>query len=109
MVAQEPQTVEWSISPSTLEHTHYADAGNTGWGCAYLTHRAHDYWTTQEAHMSINWRELKAAFLALQAFPHLANTTVLIRTDNTTSLAYINKQGCRVYPISTSSCRMRLL
>ncbi|KAG0751927.1 hypothetical protein G6F24_013922 [Rhizopus arrhizus] len=43
--------------------------------------------------MSINWRELKAAFLALQAFLHLTHTTVLIRTDNTTSLAYINKQG----------------
>ncbi|EIE86007.1 hypothetical protein RO3G_10717 [Rhizopus delemar RA 99-880] len=73
--------------------TLYVDASNSGWGCAYLTQRAHGYWTNQEAQMSINWRELKAAFLALQAFPHLTNTTVLIRTDNTTSLAYINKQG----------------
>ncbi|KAG0921287.1 hypothetical protein G6F29_014258 [Rhizopus arrhizus] len=66
-----------SFLPSTLEHTLYVDASNTGWGCAYLTQRAHGYWTAQEAQMSINWRELKAAFLALQAFPHLINTTDL--------------------------------
>ena len=43
--------------------------------------------------MSINWRELKAAQLTLQAFLDLNNMTVLIQTDNTTSLSYINKQG----------------
>lgn len=43
--------------------------------------------------MSINWRELKAAFLALQTFPHLNNMRILVRTDNTTSMLHMNKQG----------------
>lgn len=38
-------------------------------------------------------RELKAAHLALKTFPIPVNSTVMIRTDNTTSLSYINKQG----------------
>ncbi|KAG1608585.1 hypothetical protein G6F45_013562 [Rhizopus arrhizus] len=64
-----------SILPSTPAHTLFVDASNTGWGCAYQNLRAHGYWTAAEAQMSINWRELKAAFLALQTFPNLQNTT----------------------------------
>ena len=52
--------------------------------------------------MSINWRELKAAFLALQSFPHLHHKTILLRTDNTTSLSHINKfGGSRVPALNT--------
>lgn len=43
--------------------------------------------------MSINWRELKAAFLALKNFPDLKNMRILIKTDNTMSMVYVNKQG----------------
>ncbi|CEP09274.1 hypothetical protein, partial, partial [Parasitella parasitica] len=64
-----------------------------GWGCSWNQHRAHGYWTPFEAKKSINWRELKAAFLALQTFSLQEHSTVLIQTDNTTSLSYINKQG----------------
>ncbi|CEP11776.1 hypothetical protein, partial, partial [Parasitella parasitica] len=71
----------------------FVDASNTGWGCSWKHHRAHGYWTAQEAAQSINWRELKAAHLALKTFHPPPNSTVLIRTDNTTSLSYINKQG----------------
>ncbi|KAG1360263.1 hypothetical protein G6F60_014396 [Rhizopus arrhizus] len=65
-----------SILPQTPQHTIFVDASNTGWGCSLslpnqppLT--AYGHWTHQEARMSINWRELKAAFLALRTFPHL--------------------------------------
>ncbi|KAL0085853.1 hypothetical protein F4703DRAFT_1736853, partial [Phycomyces blakesleeanus] len=50
-------------------------------------------WNDQEASISINWREMKAVQLALQTFPSLQHTSILVRTDNTTSLSYINKQG----------------
>jgi hypothetical protein len=43
--------------------------------------------------MSINCRELKAAFLALKTCPNLNNMRILIRTDNTASMVYMNKQG----------------
>ena len=69
------------------------DASDTGWGCSWKTHRAHGYWwTAQKADQSINWRELKAVNLALKTFQVPQNPTTLIRTDNTTSLSYINKQ-----------------
>lgn len=79
--------------PTTPAETLYVDASDTGWGCSWKQHRAHGFWTEEESNRSINWRELKAAQLALLTFPKLRNTTVLIRTDNTTSLSYINKQG----------------
>jgi hypothetical protein len=50
-------------------------------------------WTQEEAGQSINWRELKAIDLALRSFANLHHTTVLIRTDNTTAKAYVNRQG----------------
>ncbi|EIE88314.1 hypothetical protein RO3G_13025 [Rhizopus delemar RA 99-880] len=91
-----------SFLPTTPSETVYVDASNTGWGCSWRNHRTHGYWTPEEAQQSINWRELKAAYLALQTFPTLRNTTVLIRTDNTTSMTYINKQGgTRSLPLMT--------
>lgn len=50
-------------------------------------------WSHAEASESINWRELKAIELTLQSFRSLRNSTILIRSDNTTATAYINKQG----------------
>ena len=82
-----------SMLTPTPTQTIYVDASNTGWGCCWGQQRAHGYWTPQEATQSINWRELKAAQLALKTFKILKNITILILTDNTTSLSYINKQG----------------
>lgn len=86
-----------SLLPSTPNQTMFVDASNTaGWGCSWKHYRGahHGYWTMEEAVQSINWRELKAAHLALKTFPIPRNSAILIRTDNTTSLfSYINKQG----------------
>lgn len=66
-----------------------------------LNYRAQGHWTVKEAAQSINRREeLKAAHLALKTFHMPPNSTVLIRTDNTTSMSYINKQnGTRSLPL----------
>ncbi|KAG1371925.1 hypothetical protein G6F61_011496 [Rhizopus arrhizus] len=88
-----------NILPQTPQETIFVDASNSGWGCSISPDpqtslkTAHGYWNHEESQMSINWRELKAAQIALQLHPNLRNKTVLIRTDNTTSMAYINKQG----------------
>ena len=38
--------------------------------------------------------ELKAVFLALQVFaPQMKHAHILIRIDNTTAIAYVNKMG----------------
>jgi ribonuclease HI len=72
----------------------YTDASLEGWG-AHCTHlHAQGVWSPQEKSLHINLLELKAVFQALQAFQKfLINKPVQIATDNTTVVAYINKQG----------------
>ena len=44
--------------------------------------------------MHINYSEIKAAFLGLRAFfKNCSNKQILLRIDNITALAYINKMG----------------
>lgn len=87
-----------SILPQTPQRTIFVDASNTGWRCHLHIHpnkrlTAFGHWSHHETQTSINWRELKAAFLALKTFPYLKNMRIFIRTDNTTFRAYMNKHG----------------
>ena len=51
-------------------------------------------WSPQEKGLHINVLELKAVFLALRHFKdQCQDQTVLVATDNSTVVAYINKQG----------------
>ena len=51
-------------------------------------------WIGEEKLLHINQLELKAAFLALQAFSKgLMKKHVLLQLDNKTAMAYINKMG----------------
>ena len=70
----------------------FTEASNEGWG-AHLRHSTARGMCT-ESHFHINFLELKAVFLALKSFEHLCRVqVVLIATDNTTVVYYINKEG----------------
>ena len=70
------------------------DASKEGWGAHLDEHTARGTWSLPESKLHINHLELKAVFLALKEFRTLCcNKTVLIATDNTTVVAYINKEG----------------
>ena len=72
----------------------FTDASNEGWGAPLDDHTARGTWSLPESKLHINHLELKAVFLALKEFRTLVcNKTVLIATDNTTVVAYINKEG----------------
>ena len=72
----------------------FTDASNEGWGAHLDDHTARGTWSLPESKLHINHLELKAVFLALKEFRTLVcNKTVLIATDNTTLVAYINKEG----------------
>ena len=72
----------------------FTDASNEGWGAHLDDHTARGTWSLPESKLYINHLELKAVFLALKEFQTLVcNKTVLIATDNTTVVAYINKEG----------------
>ena len=72
----------------------FTNTSKEGWGAHLDEHTARGQWSLPESKLHINHLELKAVFLALKEFQTLVfNKTVLVATDNTTVVAYINKEG----------------
>ena len=70
------------------------DASKKGWGAHLNEFTARGSWSVPESKLHINYLELKAVFLALKEFQNLCvGKIVLVATDNTTVVAYINKEG----------------
>lgn len=71
-----------------------SDASLSGWGATHEGRWVNRRWGTHMKSMHINCLELMAVWLALRHFMHLLKGHhVLVRTDNTTVVAYANKQG----------------
>ncbi len=77
------------------------DTSLTGWGAVMTGHPAHGLWSGRHITWHINCLEMLAVFRALKHFlQDLRNHHVLIRTDNTAVVSYINHQGrLRSHPI----------
>ena len=72
----------------------FTDASKEGWGAHLNELTARGSWSVPESKLHINYLELKAVLLALKEFQDLCtNKIVLVATDNTTVVAYINKEG----------------
>ncbi|XP_064482803.1 uncharacterized protein LOC135395635 [Ornithodoros turicata] len=70
------------------------DSSSTRWGAVCAGESIGNLWGPLERLMHINELELKAAFLGLQAFgKDLHEGCLLIQTDNTATVAAINKLG----------------
>ncbi len=70
------------------------DASAMGWGAMCNGHAAAGLWTGSRLQWHINCLELLAVWLALRHFKGLLHDKhVLVRTDNTATIAYINHQG----------------
>ena len=70
------------------------DASNKGWGAHLDQSSTKGLWSDQGKRLHINALQLKAVSLALRSFKdQCQNRTVLVATDNSTVVAYINKQG----------------
>ncbi|KAI2645050.1 Transposon Ty3-G Gag-Pol polyprotein [Labeo rohita] len=75
-------------------HLVYTDASSTGWGAICNGQAASGSWTGPRLQWHINCLELLAVLLALRRFrPTLRHKHVLVRTDSTATVAYINRQG----------------
>ena len=82
----------------------YSDASRAGWGAHLLDQLVSGVWSHQESSLHINLLELKALFLARRAFCHLVTDhRVTTMCDNSTVVAYVNKQGGTV---SNSLCSL---
>ena len=72
----------------------FTDASNKGWGAHLGDFTARSVWSSMESLLHINYLELKAILLVLRQFEHLCRDQILlVATDNTTVVSYINKQG----------------
>ena len=87
-----------SLLPPKARHVVTTDASSFGWGGWMGRHRVRGFWSRADAKRSSNKRELETTWLVVQALRHeLRGSTFEIRTDNLTTMAYINHQGGR-YP-----------
>ncbi len=72
----------------------FTDASATGRGATYNGHEVLGVWTGPQLRWHINCLELLAVRLALSCLRgRLQGKDVLVRTDNTATVAYINRQG----------------
>ncbi|KAI2655941.1 ORF V: Enzymatic polyprotein [Labeo rohita] len=70
------------------------DASKIGWGATCDGQAASGVWTGPRLFWHINCLELLAVLLALRRFrPRIQGKHVLVRSDNTATVAYINHQG----------------
>lgn len=82
------------IDNRVFEMEIFSDASLTGWGAVSKNKKAHGFWTLEDKLNHINYLELKAAFFGLKCFANsMKNCKILMRIDNTTAIAYINKMG----------------
>ena len=82
--------------PSSQDHSIqlFTDASNEGWGAHLDQNSTKGLWSDREKRLHINVLELKAVSLVLRDFKDpCQNQTVLVATDNSTVVAYINKLG----------------
>ena len=72
----------------------FTDASLFGWGAHLDRQVISGVWTEDQSLLHINWLEMEAVRLALLHFQAiLPHKVVLIASDNTTVVAYINRQG----------------
>lgn len=75
------------------------DASLSGWGAVCNGEHSYGWWKNSMRNKHINFLELQAIFLGLMSFAsELRHKNILIRTDNTTALASVNKMGSVQYP-----------
>ena len=85
-----------TIHPPEPQVRILTDASQDGWGghCLETEKKISGVWRPYQRHRHINWLELKAIHLVLQHWCNdLANQTILIQSDNSTAVSYLNKQG----------------
>ncbi|XP_057327244.1 uncharacterized protein LOC130668794 [Microplitis mediator] len=72
----------------------FSDVSPTGWGAFCEGNRAHGLWKREEQSLHINTLEIMVAGIALRCFASdLIDCEILLRVDNSTAKAYINKLG----------------
>ena len=84
--------VPWVTPPPEVTLT--SDASQEGWGAHLGALSVKGTWSPEERDLHINWKELKCIHLAVLHFQSLiSNKSLMIKSDNTVALAYLEHQG----------------
>ena len=81
------------IHPVPYQYRICTDASLEGWGAHMDQNKVFGSWSQQEVSLHINVLELRAVRLALLHFNLPNQSVILVSSDNSTVVAYINKQG----------------
>ena len=83
------------LSPFKASLEVFCDASQTGWGCwTSANQETFGFWSSGEKSLHINSLEFKAVFFAFRCFFRFTyNISILIHSDSSTVVAYINNQG----------------
>ena len=82
------------IRTSLPTKTLTTDASMTGWGAISDNEQTGGTWSSYECESHINVLEMKAVLLGLQSFfSDHKNIEILVKSDNTTTVSYINRLG----------------
>lgn len=77
----------------------FSDSSLSGWGCYCNGLKAYGFCNIRERKNHINYLELLAAFFALKYFAsNLSHCELLLRLDNNTAIAYVNRVGGIRFP-----------
>ena len=72
----------------------FTGASRSGWGAICKCEKANGWWSIDDSKDHIKILELKAAFYGLKCFAEKQRSCeLLLRIDNTTAIAYLNKMG----------------
>ncbi|XP_045212562.2 uncharacterized protein LOC123563664 [Mercenaria mercenaria] len=83
-----------SLQSAVFSVTLTTDASLYGWGGHMNGYTVQGRWTNLQRLQHINCLEMEAIILSVtHNLPHLQNQNVMIRTDNTTVVQWINRQG----------------
>ena len=84
-----------SLEPFLPSITLTTDSSENGWGGISSNGKeVSGFWSKEECSFHINILETKAVILAFRSlFRNISNVSILIRSDNTTTVAYINNMG----------------
>ena len=82
----------WRDVPSIVVTT---DASKKGWGAVMMGQEAAGQWSLDESEQQhINVLELKAGLFGLKSLcKNMKDTAIMLRMDNSTAVAYVNKMG----------------
>jgi hypothetical protein len=81
------------VTPPPYTTRVFTDACPQGWGAHLGEATLQGRWSQEESKLHINILEMRAVSLALNGFPIPRGSHILVSTDNTTVVAYVNRQG----------------